>query len=100
MNNINCKREIIRIVWPDKHMYVNDNNYHQLVFQLRRLFQKNGLSRDLISTIPFYGLTINENRLKSLSRFNDDLITSTLSETKINEKKTSFLSNIYAKQKQ
>ncbi len=40
---INNKRDIINIVWYENHQCVRDNNYHQLVFQLRALLQRNQL---------------------------------------------------------
>ncbi|CAI1927314.1 Uncharacterised protein [Serratia quinivorans] len=58
--NINCKRKIINIVWYENHQKISDNNYHQLVFKLRVLFQKNDIASDLIITIPYYGLKLNE----------------------------------------
>ncbi|WP_139308808.1 helix-turn-helix domain-containing protein [Pantoea sp. 1.19] len=65
-SNITCKREIIRIVWRENHQRISDNNYHQLVFQLRALLNKHGLPRNLILTIPYHGLKLNIPLIRSL----------------------------------
>jgi DNA-binding winged helix-turn-helix (wHTH) protein len=66
LKNINCKREIIKVVWNDNHQRIRDNNYHQLVFQFRALLQRNGLPANLIVTIPYYGLKLNVPLLRNL----------------------------------
>jgi len=84
LNGINIKREIIALVWQENHQRINDNNYHQLVFQMRALFQRNGLPGELIITIPNYGLKLNEQLLHSLvecsaenEAYNDEKASST-----------------------
>ncbi|MTD27378.1 winged helix-turn-helix domain-containing protein [Erwinia sorbitola] len=59
-NKINNKRDIINIVWYENHQCVRDNNYHQLVFQLRALLKRNQLPAKIIITVPYYGLKLNE----------------------------------------
>jgi DNA-binding winged helix-turn-helix (wHTH) protein len=59
-NNIGCKKKIINVVWYENHQRISDNNYHQLVFQLRATLQRNNLPSNLILTIPYYGLKLNE----------------------------------------
>ncbi|MRS18699.1 hypothetical protein [Pantoea sp. SOD02] len=66
LNKISCKREIIKVVWNDNHQRIRDNNYHQLVFQFRALLQRNGLPANLIVTVPYYGLKLNEPLLREL----------------------------------
>lgn len=66
IKKINAKREIINIVWYENHQRISDNNYHQLAFQLRALFQRNGLPANLLVTIPYYGLKLNESLWRSL----------------------------------
>lgn len=63
---INCKRQIINIVWYEYHQRIGDNNYHQLVFQLRALLKQHQLSPKLVMTVPYYGLKINEPMLLAL----------------------------------
>ena len=65
-NKINNKRDIISVVWNDNHQRIRDNNYHQLVFQLRNLFRRHGLPPKIIITVPYYGLKLNEPLLRSL----------------------------------
>ncbi|WP_145520420.1 winged helix-turn-helix domain-containing protein [Yersinia mollaretii] len=60
LKGINCKREIISLVWYENHQRISDNNYHQLIFQLRALLQRHNVSGDLIVTVPHYGLKLNE----------------------------------------
>lgn len=67
LNKISCKREIIQVVWNDNHQRIRDNNYHQLVFQFRALLQRNGLPANLIVTVPYYGLKLNEPLLRELN---------------------------------
>lgn len=63
LKGINCKREIISLVWYENHQRISDNNYHQLVFQLRALLQRYNVSGELIVTVPHYGLKLNESLL-------------------------------------
>ena len=60
VHKIACKRDIIKVVWKDTHQRIRDNNYHQLVFQIRALFQRHGLPDNLIITVPYFGLRMNE----------------------------------------
>lgn len=62
---INCKREIINIVWYENHQKINDNNYHQLVYKTRALLLKAGLPDDVLMTLHYFGVKLNE------SVFND-----------------------------
>ena len=74
LTNINNKREIINIVWYENHQYIRDNNYHQLVFQLRALLQRHQLPGDILITVPYYGLKLNKPLLMKIeaeSRHND-----------------------------
>lgn len=64
--NITCKRKIINIVWYEYHQRIGDNNYHQLVFQLRTLFKQHRLPAQLVLTVPYYGVKINEPLLPGL----------------------------------
>lgn len=63
LKGINCKREIISLVWYENHQRISDNNYHQLIFQLRALLQRHNVPGDLIITVPHYGLKLNESLL-------------------------------------
>lgn len=66
LKKINCKRDIINVVWYENHQRISDNNYHQLTFQMRSLFNKNGLPENLLVTVPYYGLKLNESAWRSL----------------------------------
>lgn len=61
------KRDIINIVWYENHQRISDNNYHQLTFQLRALLHRNGLPDNLLITVPYYGLKLNEKQWKILA---------------------------------
>lgn len=63
INNIHCKRMIIKIVWHECHQRIRDNNYHQLVYQLRNTLSKNEVPGDLLITIPHRGLVLNKEAL-------------------------------------
>ncbi|MGV3345371.1 transcriptional regulator [Enterobacteriaceae bacterium LUAb1] len=65
VNKINDKRDIISVVWQENHNRIRDNNYHQLVFQIRALLQRHGLPANLIITVPYYGLKLNDPLLRS-----------------------------------
>ncbi|WP_145932196.1 winged helix-turn-helix domain-containing protein [Yersinia bercovieri] len=60
IKGINCKRKIISLVWYENHQRISDNNYHQLVFQLRALLLRYNLSGELIVTVPHYGVKLSE----------------------------------------
>lgn len=66
LRDISSKQDIMQVVWNDSHLRLRDNNYHQLVFQMRALLQRNGLPSELIMTIPHYGLKLNAPLLQSL----------------------------------
>lgn len=66
LKEINCKRKIINLVWYENHQRISDNNYHQLIFQLRALLQRYNITGGLIVTVPHYGLKLNE-RLVSVN---------------------------------
>ncbi|WP_455817640.1 winged helix-turn-helix domain-containing protein [Pseudomonas cerasi] len=70
LKKINCKRKIINIVWYENHQRISDNNYHQLTFQLRASFQKNNLPDNLLITVPYYGIKLNENICRTLTMKN------------------------------
>lgn len=65
-----AKRDIINIVWHENHQRISDNNYHQLAFQIRALFSRNNLPDNLLVTVPYYGLKLNEDQWKVLSAKN------------------------------
>ncbi|MEN5016770.1 hypothetical protein ABEH87_10505 [Erwinia sp. Eh17-17] len=67
LRKINNKRDLINIVWYENHQCIRDNNYHQLIFQLRALLQRHQLPGDILITIPYYGLKINEPLLRKIS---------------------------------
>ncbi|HDL6961240.1 TPA: hypothetical protein PXM28_000449 [Yersinia enterocolitica] len=71
LKEINCKRKIINLVWYENHQRISDNNYHQLIFQLRALLQRYNITGDLIITVPHYGLKLNE-RLVSVNNPRSD----------------------------
>lgn len=71
-NKIERKQDIIRVVWDDPCLRSRDNNYHQLIFQLRKVFQKNGLPDNIILTIPCYGLRINNTVLQGHTTQGED----------------------------
>jgi len=66
IKRINCKRKIINIVWYENHLRISDNNYHQLVFQLRASLKQHQLPAQLVLTVPYYGLKLNEPLLSQL----------------------------------
>lgn len=59
MNNISCKRRIIKFVWHECHQRIRDNNYHQLVYQFRNTLTRHQLPGNLLVTIPHRGLVLN-----------------------------------------
>lgn len=58
--NVNCKREIIKIVWHENHQKINDNNYHQLVYKTRLLLSHAGMPDDTLMTLHYYGVKLND----------------------------------------
>ena len=68
MQGVNSKRDIIRYVWSSNHEKVCDNNYHQLIFQTRALLVRFGIPAELICTIHYYGVMINDSVLISLKK--------------------------------
>lgn len=89
INNIHCKRAIIRIVWHECHQRIRDNNYHQLVYQLRNILTKHGFPSDMVVTIPHRGIVLNKEALRKMHQ------DTTCSDKKADKKNASgFLSNL------
>ncbi|MFZ4214028.1 winged helix-turn-helix domain-containing protein [Pantoea endophytica] len=62
-NGFTSKKEIIKFVWVNSPGINAENNYHQLVFQVRRELKRTGLPPELLQTIPRHGLKINPDAL-------------------------------------
>ncbi|WP_262197516.1 winged helix-turn-helix domain-containing protein [Serratia ficaria] len=56
LSGVTKKGELIEKVWPDKHVAITDNNYHQLVYQCRALFTAHGLPAEVIRTVHRHGV--------------------------------------------
>ncbi len=52
------KDVVVRSIWGSQGIVVTDGSYYQLVAQLRKSFDKIGLPRLCIQTIPRYGLEL------------------------------------------
>ena len=87
------KRNIINIVWYENHQRVSDNNYHQLTFQLRALLLRNNLPKNLLITVPYYGLKLNEKQWLSITD-EDNYLTTQITSGHNTIEKTSTKSNI------
>lgn len=59
LTGVTNKRDIIRMVWPDSHVSITDNNYHQLIYQCRALFNRHGIPSHVLKTIPRHGAKFN-----------------------------------------
>lgn len=64
LSGVTRKRELIEKVWPDKHIAITDNNYHQLIYQCRALFTTYGLPSDVIRTVHRHGVMFDLSRLE------------------------------------
>ncbi|WP_198138839.1 winged helix-turn-helix domain-containing protein [Erwinia typographi] len=64
LSDVTRKSELIEKVWPDKHIAITDNNYHQLIYQCRALFTNHGLPSDVIRTVHRHGLMFDLSRLE------------------------------------
>jgi len=63
MSNVSCKRKIMETVWCENYKHIQDNNYHQLIHQLRTLLVKNNIPAAFIKTLPHYGVVLNAHAL-------------------------------------
>lgn len=59
LTGVTNKRDIIKMVWQDNHIAITDNNYHQLIYQCRALFNRHGIPSHVIKTIPRHGAKFN-----------------------------------------
>jgi DNA-binding winged helix-turn-helix (wHTH) protein len=59
MSNVNKKQDIINVVWHENPNLVVDNQYHQLVYKLRRTLLNHELPHWIIKTICRYGVRLN-----------------------------------------
>ncbi|OON38617.1 hypothetical protein BTJ39_17305 [Izhakiella australiensis] len=64
-NGVTRKNDLIEKIWVDKHRYINDNNYHQLIHQCRKLMAHNNIPPDIIRTVHRHGIILD---LSVLSR--------------------------------
>lgn len=65
LTGVTKKRDIIKMVWQDNHMSITDNNYHQLIYQCRALFNRHGIPSHVLKTIPRHGAKFNYSALKN-----------------------------------
>ncbi|MGL5385624.1 MAG: winged helix-turn-helix domain-containing protein [Serratia sp. (in: enterobacteria)] len=63
LTGVTSKRDIIRMVWQDNHVSITDNNYHQLIYQCRALFNRHGIPSHVLKTIPRHGAKFNYSAL-------------------------------------
>ncbi len=68
LKNITSKKDIISVVWCESQLPVRSNNYHQMVFQLRALFQRNQLPAGILVTVPYYGLKLDKSLLRKINQ--------------------------------
>lgn len=94
IKKVYTKRDIINIVWYENHQRISDNNYHQLTFQLRALLHRNNLPANLLVTVPYYCLKLNENQWKTLAKAQTEDISPVKKETTIADKKTNTDSTV------
>lgn len=71
LSNVTKKSELIEKVWPDKHVSITDNNYHQLIYQCRALFTAHGVPAEVIRTIHRHGVMFDLTILEEHSVVND-----------------------------
>lgn len=62
----NEKENIINYIWGAVDCKSRENSYNQLVFKTKELLKKQGLPKDMIITMPGYGLCINKNYTRNL----------------------------------
>lgn len=91
LTGVTKKRDIIKLVWKDNHISITDNNYHQLIYQCRALFNRHGIPSNVLKTIPRHGAKFNYAALD-----NDEHPTEALAEKTIKHSKA--LSLIKSKQ--
>lgn len=85
LKKVYTKRDIINIVWYENHQRISDNNYHQLTFQLRALLNRNKLPANLLVTVPYYGLKLNEKQWGILAKPHTEDFTSLKQGTSLND---------------
>lgn len=66
MQGMTQKKDIIAFIWGTTSEKEYENNYHQLIFQTRKLLRVNELPVKLLTTIPRHGLRLNESVLKAI----------------------------------
>lgn len=68
MDGITEKKAIIEKVWGQASDSRYDNNYYQIIFQIRHLLKKNNLPVDFLQTIHCHGVRLNHNALSVKQR--------------------------------
>lgn len=63
-NNITDKREIVFYLWQETDFAKKENSYAQLVYQLRANLSQAGMPRDLLLTLPRYGVCLNKKLMR------------------------------------
>ncbi|MDQ0430942.1 DNA-binding winged helix-turn-helix (wHTH) protein [Pantoea agglomerans] len=63
MDGITEKKAIIEKVWGQVGDSRYDNNYYQIIFQIRHLLKKNNLTVDFLQTIHCHGVRLNYDAL-------------------------------------
>jgi len=64
-NDVNRKKDLIKVVWYENHKGISDNNYHQLIHKFRILLDEFGIPSSIIKTINRYRLRLDTSLLRS-----------------------------------
>lgn len=64
MDGVTEKKAIIEKVWGQANDSRYDNNYYQIIFQIRHLLKKNNLAVEFLQTIHCHGVRLNYNALR------------------------------------
>lgn len=91
LTGVTKKKDIIKMVWKDNHISIADNNYHQLIYQCRALFNRHGIPSNVLKTIPRHGAKFNYSALN-----NNEGLAETLSAKSI--KQSTIMTIIKSKQ--
>lgn len=83
LTGVTNKRDIIRMVWQDNHISITDNNYHQLIYQCRAVFNRHGIPSHVLKTIPRHGAKFNYSALDNNQKLIEIPVSKPKKESKI-----------------
>lgn len=79
LSNRGEKEDVIKFIWGEGFKKENELKYNQLIYRTRTKLIKLGLPKDLILTIPGFGVCLNKTLIPAVETSNNNLVNADVS---------------------